>query len=346
MKGNSSYRLVAEPGKPEIIETSVFDAPRELVFKTMNDPKLIPKWLGPRNLTTTVDEMDFRPGGKYRYIHRDAEGKKYVFSGVFREIAPPERTVLTFNYEAMPSHESVVTTTFEEQNGRTKVSSKTVFQSVEDRDGMLQSGMESGARETMDRFAELLDEIQTGKYDVETSGARSFELVISRVFDAPRELVWKAWTDCTYVTRWWGPKGFTAPFCKNDIRVGGKSLYAMRAPMGKEVWSGKTIWSTGIYREVVPSKRIVTTDSFADEMGNVVPATQYGMNPDFPLELLVTVTFEDYEGKTQLTLHHVGFPSEADRDGAREGWNESLDKFAKVIAELKKEKMMVAGINA
>ncbi len=340
MKGNSSYHMIAEPGKPEIIETSVFDAPRELVYKTMMDPKLVPRWWGPRNLTTTVDKMDMRPGGVWRYVQRDADGNEYAFNGVYREIAPPERFVGTFNYEAMPGHESVGTTIFEEQDGKTKVTSKTVFQSVEDRDSMIQSGMETGARETMDRLAELLDEIQTGQLETIPSSAKTTELVITRVLDAPRELVWKAWTDCELVKQWWGPKDFTSPSCRNDFRVGGKSLYAMQAPEGKEVWSGKTIWSTGTYREIVPMDRIVSTDSFADEKGNIVSATNYGMNADFPLEMLLTVTFEDYEGKTKLTLQHVGFPSEADREGARSGWNESLDKLAEVLTKLKEETIM------
>jgi len=158
------------------------------------------------------------------------------------------------------------------------------------------------------------------------------ELIITRIFNAPCELVFKTWSDCEFVKKWWGPKGFTAPFCKNDFRVGGKYLYAMKAPEGTEIWSGKTIWSTGVYREIVPLKRIVATDSFADEKGNVVPAKHYGMNADFPLELLLRVTFEDLDGKTQLTLRHVGFPSEADKEGARQGWNESLDKLEEILA--------------
>ena len=133
------------------------------------------------------------------------------------------------------------------------------------------------------------------------------ELVITRIFDAPSELVWKAWTDPERVMRWWGPKGFTAPFCKIDFRVGGVYLYCMRSPEGKDYWN------TGVYREIVPLERIVCTDSFADEKGNVVPATHYGMSADLPLELLVTVTFEEHEGKTKLTLRHVGIPAGADR---------------------------------
>ena len=153
-------------------------------------------------------------------------------------------------------------------------------------------------------------------------------LVITRVFDAPRGLVWKAWTDPERMKRWWGPKGFTAPFAKIDLRVGGTLLYCMRSPDGKDYWN------TGVYREIIKPERIVCTDSFADEKGNVVPATHYGMSADFPLEMLVTVTFEEYEGKTKLTLHHVGIPSGPDQDGAQQGWNESFDKLAENLTKV------------
>jgi uncharacterized protein YndB with AHSA1/START domain len=111
----------------------------------------------------------------------------------------------------------------------------------------------------------------------------------------------------------WGPKGFKSPHCKMDLRIGGKFLYCMRSPEGKDYWS------TGIYREIIPQERIVFSISFEDEEGNVVPATQYGMSADFQLEMLLTVTFEEIEGNTKLTLRHVGIPAGADRDGANVG---------------------------
>jgi len=156
------------------------------------------------------------------------------------------------------------------------------------------------------------------------------ELVIERVFDAPRELVWKAWTEPEQVMRWWGPRGFTSPAAKIDFRVGGKYLFAMRSPEFNE---GRPIWSTGVYREIVPFERIVCTDCFADEKGNVVPASYYGMPGDFPLEMLVTVTFEEHAGKTKLTLHHVGIPAGEHREGANQGWSESFDKLAEYLAK-------------
>ena len=149
-------------------------------------------------------------------------------------------------------------------------------------------------------------------------------LIIERIFEAPRKQVWKAWTDPEQMKRWWGPKDFTAPFAEIDLRVGGKYLYCMRSPEGKDYWG------TGIYREIVPLEKIVATDCFSDEKGNVVPASHYGMTGDWPQELIVTVTFEDQDNNTKMTLNHVGLPAGENRDMAREGWNQSFDKLAEI----------------
>ena len=154
-------------------------------------------------------------------------------------------------------------------------------------------------------------------------------LTITRTFDVPPELVWKAWTDPELAKRWWGPKGFTAPIIRIDLRVGGKYLYDMRSPEGQD------FWSTGVYREIVPFRRMVITDNFADEMGNVVPASHYGMTGEWPKELLVTLTFEELKGKTKFTLLHDGLPPGEMTESAKAGWNESFDKLEKVIEEEK-----------
>jgi uncharacterized protein YndB with AHSA1/START domain len=153
---NAAYAIEIEPGKQEIIGTRMFDAPRDLVFKTMTDPKLIPQWWGPRRHTTTVDEMDVRPGGRWRYVLHDPDGNGNAFHGVYHDITAPERLVYTFEYEGVPGHVLLETVTLEEVDGRTKLTDQSVFQSVADRDGMVQSGMESGATETMDRLEELI----------------------------------------------------------------------------------------------------------------------------------------------------------------------------------------------
>jgi uncharacterized protein YndB with AHSA1/START domain len=154
---------------------------------------------------------------------------------------------------------------------------------------------------------------------------RERELVITREFDAPREEVWRAWTEPALLKQWWGPEGFTAPHIENDLRVGGKYLYAMRSPDGKDYWS------TGRYLEIVPLQRIVSTDSFADEHGNVVPGSHYGLSADLPLESRITVTFEDHDGGTRVTIRGTTAPTEKENEDAREGWRTSLDKLEKVL---------------
>ena len=107
--------------------------------------------------------MDFRPGGQWRFLHRGPDGNEYGFNGVYREIAPPERLVYTFEFEGMPGHVSTEHVTFEEHDGKTTIKNRVVFDSVEDRDGMLNSGMETGATETMDRLEELIATMQKSK---------------------------------------------------------------------------------------------------------------------------------------------------------------------------------------
>jgi uncharacterized protein YndB with AHSA1/START domain len=160
------------------------------------------------------------------------------------------------------------------------------------------------------------------------------EVTITRIFDAPRELVWKAWTEPERLMRWWGPKTFTSPACEIDLRVGGKYFSCMRAPDGKDYWS------TGVYREIVEPERLVMTDSFADAQGNTVPASYYGMSGDWPIEMLVTLTLEEHAGKTKLTLRHSGIEgfSAEDRRNMTQGWNESFDKLAEALASWQRQR--------
>ncbi len=157
------------------------------------------------------------------------------------------------------------------------------------------------------------------------------ELTIERIFDAPVAEVWKYWTEPEYYAKWWGPKDFTAHVGEMDFRVGGKYHVAMHGPAGTEF--DKDFWSTGTYREIIPMKKIVVTDSFADENGKVVSSTHYGMS-SFPLEMLITVTFEKLEdGKTKMTLRHSGIESisDTDRSNMQQGWNQSFDKLVESL---------------
>lgn len=153
----AKFSTIAEPGKQEIVMSRVLGAPRELVFKTMTDPALVPQWWGPRYLTTVVDTMEVREGGRWRYIQRDPQGNEYAFHGVYHAITAPEGVVNTFEFEGMPGHVILETMRLEEEgDGATRVTVTSVFQSVDDRDGMLSSGMEQGTNESYDRLEELL----------------------------------------------------------------------------------------------------------------------------------------------------------------------------------------------
>ncbi|MDR3681930.1 MAG: SRPBCC family protein [Flavipsychrobacter sp.] len=151
--------ITAEPGKQEVFITREFNAPRELVFKAYTDPKLVAQWLGPKDLVMTIDKYDIRSGGSYRYIH-SKDGEQYVFRGVFHEISI-DRMIQTFEYEGLPEkgHVSLDNLRLEELPGnRTKLTIHSIFQSVADRDGMIQSGMERGVNEGHERLDALLEQ--------------------------------------------------------------------------------------------------------------------------------------------------------------------------------------------
>jgi uncharacterized protein YndB with AHSA1/START domain len=153
-----------------------------------------------------------------------------------------------------------------------------------------------------------------------TTAEKQKTISVKRTFNLPLNKVWKAWTEPESFKKWWGPKEYTCPDCTIDFKVGGKYLNSMQGA------DGKKIWSTGTYKEIIPLKKIVYTDSFADSKGNVVPASVYNMSGDWAMELLVTVEFEETAGKTDMTLKHTGLPPEM-TDDCMKGWQSSCDKL-------------------
>ena len=156
---------------------------------------------------------------------------------------------------------------------------------------------------------------------------RAEQQVIERVFDAPRELVWRAWTDPEWFVRWWGPGPFTSPTVQMDLRPGGRFVWVMRDPDGKDYYT------VGEYREITPPERLVYTDSFGDAEGNVVSPTAYGLGDDFPETTVVTVTFEDLGGRTLMRIVSDLPVPDAMWEMASAGWGTSLDKLAAVVEE-------------
>ncbi len=158
---------------------------------------------------------------------------------------------------------------------------------------------------------------------------------ITRLFNAPRDMVWKAWTDPEMIKQWWGPEGFSAPSITVDLRVGGKYVFAMQGPKDSE-WD-KVMYSAGVYKEIVPNEKLVVTDYFSDEEGNKLPPMTFGQDKNFPDEMTVTVLFtETTDGKTELVLKYPKPETEEQMKAMiasqmEDGWNSSLDKLAKSL---------------
>lgn len=166
-----------------------------------------------------------------------------------------------------------------------------------------------------------------------TESGTSERMTITHLFNAERALVWKAWTEPEYVRQWWGPNGFSAPFCKMDFRLGGKYLCCMRSPDGQDYWNA------GEYYEIVPNEKIVSSMYFSDAEGNRVEASAYGIEHEATAGGHDTALFEDLgNGQTKLTFIGNESMEEATRSGQVEGWKQILDKVAKVVAGLAQEK--------
>lgn len=178
MKENTpvSPEKLSEPSDREVVMSRVFNAPRHLVYEAYTDPSIMLRWWGPKQYTTTVERMEVKEGGKMRFLQHGSDGKLYAFNGEFSEVVPGRRLAHTFEFEGMPGHIMDVTESFEEHAGRTKVTNRTVFQSMEDRDGMLEMGMEKGASESWDRLAEYL---------ADRSANRERMVAVSRVRSRP-----------------------------------------------------------------------------------------------------------------------------------------------------------------
>jgi len=148
--------------------------------------------------------------------------------------------------------------------------------------------------------------------------------VHTRVLDAPRELVWRAWTEPERFGHWWGPRGYTSPVTETDPRVGGRFFWGMRPP------DGRAFYITGVFREAVAPERFVVTKSFADADGNVVPPSRYGVPGDWPPETVLTVTLEERDGRTGMTVREEGVPGVM-RGPNEEGMGEALDRLAEYL---------------
>jgi uncharacterized protein YndB with AHSA1/START domain len=305
----------------ELIFTRVFDAPRELVFKAWTDPRHLVQWWGPSGFTTSVYEMDVRPGGVWRLTMHGPDGVDYKNRMVFLEVVKPER--LVYKHEPEEGSEPVTfetTVTFAKEGAKTKVTMRMLFPSLAEREFVVKKhGAIEGAKQHLGKLAEYLQKMAPG------ADTQIPELVITRVFDAPSELVFKAWTQPERLKRWWGPNGFTNAVCEIDPRPGGTVRIHMRAPDG-------TVYpNQGVVQEIVPPERLVLAMGVADSQGNII------------LEGVSTVTLSEQGGKTTLTLRaritkSITEVAAMHIAGMEQGWSQSLDHLAAELAAESKER--------
>lgn len=309
---------LADTAAREIVSSRVFDAPRELVFQAFRDPDRLARWWGPKGFTNTIHEFDPRPGGAWRLTMHGPDGNDHLNESVFVEVAEPERVV--FEHRE-PVHRFRMTLVFAGQNGRTDLTWRMLFDSAEECARVREVVAETN-EQNFDRLA--------GELATRDPAGEAF--VISRTFDAPRELVFRAWTEIGHLTRWFGPVGFTTAARENDLRPGGVFHYQMRAANGQEMW-GK--W---VYREIAPPERLVFVQSFSDESGGTARAP---FSDTFPLEWLSTVTFAEHDGRTTLTMRAVPLSAtETERKtfvgmhgSMQKGWGGTLEKLAGHLAK-------------
>jgi uncharacterized protein YndB with AHSA1/START domain len=298
----------------DITLTRLIDAPPERIFDAWTNPASLEQWWGPHGFTIITESIDLRPGGAWKFVMRGPDGVDYPNYIIFDEIVEPQRITYSHGDTEGRPDDFYNTVTFEAAGKRTRLTIRSVFQSAAMREDAFRFGVLQGGHETLDKLTEFVDE-----------SAKT--LVITRIINAPLERVWRALTEPELIRQWWGPEHFTSPAAQVDFRVGGKYLFAMRDPEGKDYWS------TGVYREIAPMERFVYTDSFADAAGNVISPAEYGMGDDFPVETTVAVELEDLGGRTRLTLTNTGMPRNEMFEMTRAGWSTSLDKLAQAVSE-------------
>jgi uncharacterized protein YndB with AHSA1/START domain len=297
-----------------VIVERTFNAPVARVWKALTDVEEMQRWY--------FDVKDFKPevGFEFEFIV-EHEGMKYHHLCKVTEVIPQRKLSYTWRYQG---HEGDSLVTFELFADGDKTRLKLTHEGLE-----TFPKLPAFARKNFKQgWTSIASELQ----QFLEKDADEKELVISRAFDAPRDKVWKAWTDREQLMQWFGPKGFTMITAKLDFRPGGTFHYCLRSSDGREMW-GKFV-----YREIVAPERIVLVNSFSDEKGNL---TRHPSSPTWPMEMLTTTTFTEEKGKTTVTVRWIPLNPTDDerktfegaRDGMRQGWTGTFDQLSDYLAK-------------
>jgi uncharacterized protein YndB with AHSA1/START domain len=300
--------------------TRVFNAPCSLVFKVWTEAGHLAKWWGPHHFTNTVHELDARPGGAIRVDMRRPDGTIFTMGGNFEEIEEPYRLVFTttaLHAETGTPYLKVQNiVTFTEHNGRTTMTLHAAVTEATPEAAFALDRMETGWTQSIERLSALLQNYLRDpgsmNHNAISTGTEDREITGNRIFDAPRELVFKMWTDPEHIVKWWGPVGFRNTIFEMDVRPGGKWRHIMHGPDGVDYKN------ESIYLEVVAPERLVY---------------QHVSAPGF----ISTVSFEDLGNKTKVSMHML-FETAEVRDttvkifNAIEGLQQTLQRLADQLA--------------
>jgi uncharacterized protein YndB with AHSA1/START domain len=302
----------------EIVIARLIDAPIARVWRAWTDPAEVVRWWGPHGFTTDADHREFKPGGVWRHTMIGPDGTRYPNTARFEEIVEHERIVYTNGggKEGGPGLHMRSTVTFTDRDGRTELTLRLVFDTAAMREHAVEEyGAIEGGKQTLARLA------------AHVGG----EFVISRLMNATRERVWKAWTDPAELGKWFGPKGFETIHAKLDFRPGGTYHYGIKGN-GVEMW-GK--WS---FREIDRPAKLLFVQSFSDRDGGL---GVHPLAPTWPKQTLSTILFQDFGPRTLVTVYWAPLDAtEAEikmfRDsmaGMNEGWGGTFERLDAHLAE-------------
>jgi len=289
----------------ELVISRLLNAPRELVWEVWTNPEHIKHWWGPNGFTNTIFQMDVRPGGVWDFIMHGPDGTDYKNKSIYTEVVKPGRIV----YEHVSGPKFQATVTFTENGKKTLLKIQMLFETAEEKENVIKVfKADEGLKQNIYKLEGYLRKVSSEK-----------EMSITRIFNAPRQLVFKAWTDPEQLVKWWGPKGFTNPICEVDAKPGGTILIHMKAP------DGMVYPMDGEFHEIVEPERLVFTSAALDKNGKRL------------FEVLNTVIFTEENGKTKLSLQaevsNITAEGKPYLDGMNEGWNQSLDRLADLVMD-------------
>jgi len=297
-----------------VVIERTYNAPVARVWKALTDVEEMRQWY--------FDLKEFTPevGFEFEFVV-EHEGMKYHHLCKVTEVIPQKKIAYTWRYKGEPG-DSLVTFELSADGNKTKLRlTHEGLETFPKTPAYARKNFEAGWTGIATELEQFLE-------------GQDRQFVISRTFDAPRDLMWKIWTERDHLAKWFGPKGVTIVSAKNDLRVGGVFHYGMKTA------DGKMMWGKWIYREIVPPQRLVFIVSFSDEQGGVA---RHPLNAEWPLETLSTVTFAEQDGKTEVTVRwtpHNATESErktfeTNREGMKQGWDGTFDRLAEYLEERK-----------